>query len=113
LDIEDLGDKLIDQLVDGDWVRTLPGLYQLSTGPQGLAQLAALEHMSEKSALNLIDSLQHSKRTTLARFVYGLGLRHVSEATAKALSAHFGRLDRVMHASVEQLLEVSDVGTVW
>ena len=107
LDIEGLGDKLVDQLVDGGIVRTLPELYKL-----GVAKLAALERMADKSAANLVAALDKSKHTTLPRFLYALGIRHVGEATAKDLAAHFGALDRVMDASEAQLLEVNDVGPV-
>ncbi len=107
MDIEGLGDKLVDQLVDGGIVRTLPELYRL-----GVAKLAALERMADKSAANLVAALERSKHTTLARFLYALGIRHVGEATAKDLAKHFGSIDRVMDASVEQLLEVNDVGPV-
>ena len=107
LDIEGLGDKLVEQLVDRGLIRTLPDLYAL-----GLDQLSALDRMGEKSAVSLLAGLQSSKRTTLARFLYGLGIRHVGETTAKDLAKHFGKLDRVMNASVERLLEVSDVGPV-
>ena len=107
LDIEGLGDKLVDQLVDAGIVRTLPELYTL-----GLAKLAALERMGEKSAANLLAGLAKSKDTTLARFLYGLGIRHVGETTAKDLAKHFGGIDRVMEANAEQLLEVNDVGPV-
>jgi DNA ligase (NAD+) len=107
MDIEGLGDKLVDQLVDGGLIRTLPELYTL-----GIAKLSALERMADKSAANLVAALQKSKHTTLARFLYGLGIRHVGEATAKDLARHFGSIDRVMDASVEQLLEVNDVGPV-
>ena len=107
LDIEGLGDKLVEQLVDGGLVESLPALYRLDA-----ASLAALDRMGGKSAENLVAALQASKRTTLARFLYALGIRHVGEATAKDLARHFGALDRVMDASVEQLLEVDDVGPV-
>jgi len=107
LDIEGLGDRLVEQLVDGGIARTLPELYKL-----GIAKLAALERMADKSAGNLVANLEKSKRTTLARFLYALGVRHVGEATAKDLARHFGALDRVLDASVEQLLEVPDVGPV-
>ena len=107
MDIEGLGDKLVDQLVDAGIVRTLPELYKL-----GVAKLAALERMADKSAANLVAALEASKNTTLARFLYALGIRHVGEATAKDLAKHFGALDRVMDASLEQLLEVRDVGPV-
>ena len=107
LDIEGLGDKLVDQLVDAGIVRTLPELYTL-----GLAKLSELDRMGEKSAVNLLAGLEGSKRTTLARFLYALGIRHVGETTAKDLAKHFGGIDRVMKATVEQLLEVHDVGPV-
>jgi len=107
MDVEGLGDKLVDQLVDGGLIRTLPELYTL-----GLAKLAALDRMAEKSAANLLAGLEKSKETTLARFLYALGIRHVGETTAKDLARHFGGLDRLMAAPVEQLLDVRDVGPV-
>jgi DNA ligase (NAD+) len=107
MDIEGLGDKLVDQLVDEGLIRTLPELYKL-----GVAKLAALQRMADKSAANLLAALDMSKHTTLPRFLYALGIRHVGEATAKDLAAHFGSLDRVMDASEAQLLEVNDVGPV-
>jgi DNA ligase (NAD+) len=105
LDIEGLGDKLVDQLVESGVIRTLPDMYKL-----GVAKLAALERMGDKSAANLVHAMQHSKRTTLQRFLYGLGIRHVGESTARDLAKHFGQLDRIVRASVDQLLEVPDVG---
>jgi DNA ligase (NAD+) len=107
MDVEGLGDKLVDQLVDSGLIRTLPELYAL-----GLAKLAALDRMGDKSATNLVDGLARSKQTSLPRFLYALGIRHVGEATARDLAKHFGALDRVMDASVEQLLAVADVGPV-
>ncbi len=107
LDVEGLGEKLVDQLVDGGLIRTLPELYKL-----GVFKLAALDRMAEKSAQNVVDALDKSKQTTLPRFLYGLGIRHVGEATAKDLARHFGTLDRILDATVEQLLEVNDVGPV-
>lgn len=107
MDIEGLGDKLVDQLVDSGLIRTLPELYTL-----GIAKLSALERMAERSAANLVAMLQKSKQTTLARFLYALGIRHVGETTAKDLAKHFGGIDRLMDASLEQLLEVNDVGPV-
>ncbi|MCW5659393.1 MAG: NAD-dependent DNA ligase LigA [Burkholderiaceae bacterium] len=107
MDIEGLGDKLVDQLVDGGLIRTLPDLYKL-----GVAKLAALDRMADKSAANLVGALDRSKNATLARFLYALGIRHVGETTAKDLARHFGRLDPILEASVEQLLEVPDVGPV-
>ncbi len=107
MDIEGLGDKLVDQLVDAGLVRTLPELYRL-----GVAKLAALERMADKSAANLVAALEQSKATTLARFLYALGIRHVGETTAKDLARHFGAMDRIMDATVAQLLEVPDVGPI-
>ena len=107
MDVEGLGDKLVDQLVDGGAVRSLPDLYRL-----GVAALAALDRMADKSAANLVAALEKSKTTTLARFLYALGIRQVGETTAKDLAKHFGAIDRLMDASVEQLLEVNDVGPV-
>jgi len=107
MDIEGLGDKLVDQLVDGGLIRTLPELYTM-----GLGKLTALDRMGDKSAANLLAGLHASKQTTLARFLYALGIRHVGETTAKDLARHFGSLDRLMDASEAQLLEVRDVGPV-
>jgi DNA ligase (NAD+) len=107
LDIEGLGEKLVDQMVDGNLIRTLPDLYRL-----GLGHLVSLDRMAEKSAQNVLAALEKSKRTTLPRFLYGLGIRHVGETTAKDLARYFGALDPIMNASVEQLLEVPDVGPV-
>ena len=107
VEIEGLGDKLVEQLVDANVIKTLPDLYRL-----GLTSLAALDRMAEKSAQNIVDALQKSKQTTLPRFLFGLGVRHIGEATAKALASHFGRLDSIMDATPEQLLEVADVGPI-
>lgn len=107
MDIEGLGDKLVDQLVDGGLIRTLPELYKL-----GVGKLSLLERMADKSAMNLVQALEASKTTTLGRFLYALGIRHVGESTAKDLAKHFGRLDAIMDASVAQLLEVNDVGPI-
>ena len=107
LDIEGLGEKLVDQLVEANVIRTLPDLYRL-----GLMALAELDRMAEKSAQNLLDALEASKATTLPRFLFGLGIRHVGEATAKDLARHFGTLDAIVAASVEQLLQVNDVGPI-
>lgn len=107
MDIEGLGDKLVDQLVDGGMIRTLPDVYKL-----GVDDLCKLERMAEKSATNLVGALQASKKTTLPRFLYALGIRQVGEATAKDLARHFGSIHRIMDASVEQLLEVGDVGPI-
>jgi DNA ligase (NAD+) len=107
MDIEGLGEKLVDQMVEGGVIKTLPDLYRL-----GLNALASLDRMADKSAQNVLAALEKSKKTTLPRFLFGLGIRHVGEATAKDLPRHFGKLDAIMDASVEQLLEVPDVGPV-
>ena len=107
VEVDGLGDKLVEQLVDANIIRTLPDLYTL-----GLTALANLDRMADKSALNLLDALEKSKQTTLARFVFGLGIRHVGEATAKELARHFGKLDAIMDATEEQLLAVNDVGPI-
>ena len=107
VEIEGLGDKLVEQLVDANVIRTLPDLYKL-----GLTALASLARMAEKSAQNLVDALEKSKSTTLPRFLFGLGIRHVGEATARELARHFGKLDAIMDASEDKLLEVVDVGPI-
>ncbi|MFO1324125.1 MAG: NAD-dependent DNA ligase LigA [Burkholderiales bacterium] len=107
LDIEGLGDKLVDQLVDEGIVHTPADIYKL-----GLAKLAALERMADRSAANVLAAIERSKRTTLARFIYALGIRHVGEATARDLAAHFGTLDALIAADPDALLEVNDVGPV-
>ena len=107
VDIEGLGDKLVDQLVDAGLVRTPADVYLL-----GIAQLAGLERMAEKSAANVAAAIEKSKDTTLARFIFGLGIRHVGEATAKDLARHFGGLDALLEADLAALLEVRDVGPV-
>jgi DNA ligase (NAD+) len=107
VEVEGLGEKLVDQLVDAELIRTLPDLYRL-----GFTALAHLERMAEKSAQNIIDALEKSKQTTLPRFLFGLGIRHVGEATAKALARHFGDMDAIMSATEEELLEVGDVGPI-
>ena len=107
MDVDGLGDKLVDQLVDSDQVKTLADLYHLK-----LDSLANMDRMAEKSAVNLLDALEKSKTTTLGRFVFSLGIRHVGEATAKELARHFGQLDAIMAASEDALEQVSDVGPV-
>ena len=107
VEVEGLGDKLVEQLVDSGRVQTLPDLYRLQ-----LDDLADMDRMAEKSAQNLLDALGKSKDTTLARFVFGLGIRHVGEATAKALARHFGQLQAIMDASEDALAQVADVGPV-
>jgi DNA ligase (NAD+) len=107
VEVEGLGEKLVDQMVDAGVVRTLPDLYRL-----GLMSLASLERMADKSAQNIVDALEKSKQTTLSRFLFGLGIRHVGEATAKELAKHFGQIDAIMEAPEEALLEVSDIGPI-
>jgi len=107
VEVEGLGEKLVDQLVDAGIIHTLPDLYRL-----GFTALANLERMADKSAQNIVDALEKSKQTTLPRFLFGLGIRHVGEATAKELARHFGQLDAIMDASEEQLLQVADVGPI-
>jgi len=107
VEIEGLGDKLVDQLVDSGRANTLADLYGLK-----LEDLAGMERMAEKSAQNLLDALEKSKQTTLPRFLFGLGIRHVGEATAKELARHFGQLDAIMAASEDALLQVADIGPV-
>ncbi|MGZ8269966.1 MAG: NAD-dependent DNA ligase LigA [Methylophilus sp.] len=107
MDIEGLGEKLVDQLVDANLVHHLDDVYKLE-----VATLANLERMAEKSALNVVDAIAKSKQTTLARFIYALGIRNVGEATAKDLALHFGQLDKLMQADTEALLQVNDVGPI-
>ena len=107
LDIEGLGDKLVEQLVDQQLVNTPADLYQLS-----LPTLSNLERMAEKSAANILAAIAHSKQTSLARFIYALGIRNVGEATAKEFARFFGSLDALMNADAEQLMAVPDVGPI-
>ena len=107
LDIEGLGDKLVDQLVSGDLVRNPADLYRLDR-----EQLAGLERMGEKSADNLLAALQGSKETTFARFIYALGIREVGETTAAALAARYRTLQALLEADVESLQDVEDVGPI-
>jgi len=107
MDVEGLGEKLVDQLVDLGLVNTPAELYGLT-----LEQLSGLERMAEKSARNLLDAFEKSKRTTLPRFLYALGIREVGEATAQALAGHFGNLEAVAEADEERLQETPDVGPI-
>jgi DNA ligase (NAD+) len=107
VEVEGLGEKLVEQLVDSGRVNTLADLYGLQ-----LQDLAGMDRMAEKSAQNLLDALEKSKQTTLPRFLFGLGIRHVGEATAKALARHFGQLQAIMDASEEALLPVADIGPI-
>jgi DNA ligase (NAD+) len=107
MDIEGLGDKIVDQLVDLNLVRTPADLYRL-----GFTALVNMERMGEKSADNLLQSIVQSKKTTLARFIFGLGIRHVGESTAKDLAKHFGDIHALMDAPMDELLMVNDVGPV-
>jgi DNA ligase (NAD+) len=107
VEVDGLGEKLVDQLVDAGIVHTLPDLYKL-----GLTALSELDRMADKSAKKILVALHNSKQTTLPRFLYGLGIRHVGEATAKALVKHFGKLDAIMDARLEHLTQVADVGPI-
>ncbi|TNF89009.1 MAG: NAD-dependent DNA ligase LigA, partial [Gammaproteobacteria bacterium] len=107
MDIEGLGDKLVEQMVEQNLIDSVADLYRLP-----LEQLAGLERMAEKSAQNLLQALEQSKKTTLARFIYALGIREVGESTAESLAAHFGELAALMQADVETLQQVEDVGPV-
>jgi DNA ligase (NAD+) len=107
MDIQGLGDKLMEQLVDGDWVRTPADLFDLKT-----EQLAALERMGEKSAQKLQSAILASKHTSLPRFLYALGMRDVGEATALALAQHFGDISALRRAGEDEIQRVPDVGPV-
>jgi len=107
MDIEGLGDKLVEQLVDRGMVNTPADIYRLA-----ICQLASLERMAQKSAGNILAAIAKSRDTTLARFIYALGIRNVGETTAKDLARHFGRLELLLAASVDDLQQVPDVGPV-
>ena len=107
MDIEGLGDKLVDQLVDRDLLKTPADIYRLD-----VATLAGLDRMGDKSAQNLIATIDQSRDTTLERFIFALGVRNVGEATARDLARHFGSLDRLTKADEEEVQEVKDVGPV-
>jgi DNA ligase (NAD+) len=107
MDIDGLGDQLIEQLVDRRIITTAADLYKL-----GFSSLVELDRLAEKSAGNILNALEKSKQTTLARFIYALGIRHVGESTAKELARHFGKLDTLLDASEDQLLQVADIGPV-
>ena len=107
MDIDGLGIKLIEQLVDREQLTSVADIYDLTAD-----SLAELDRMGEKSANNLVKAIENSKSVSLARFLFALGIREVGEATASALAAHFGKLDGVMEASEEQLVEIPDIGHV-
>ncbi len=107
MDIEGLGDKLVDQMVDNAIVRTPADLYKL-----GITALANLERMAEKSANNILSAIEKSKYTTLARFIYALGIRNVGEATAKDFAAYLGSLNRLVEADTERLQQIPGIGPV-
>ncbi len=107
MDIEGLGEQLVEQLVDRGLVTTPADFYKL-----GLVMLSELDRMAEKSAQNVLKAIEKSKSTTLARFIYALGIRHVGESTAKALARHFGMLDAMLEASEAEVLAVDDIGPV-
>ena len=107
MDIEGFGDKLVEQLVDSNLANNLADIYRLD-----FRVLANLDRMAEKSAKNIIDALEKSKKTTLARFIYALGIRNVGEATAKDLARYFGNVEAIQDANIEQLQQVPDVGPI-
>jgi DNA ligase (NAD+) len=107
MDIDGLGDKLVDALVDNDLIYSVADLYDLK-----LESLVNLERMAQKSAENLLKSIEISKQTTLPKFLYSLGIREVGEATAQTLANNFGTLDAVIAASMDQLLEIDDIGPI-
>ena len=107
MDIEGFGDKLVEQLVDSNLANNLADIYRLD-----FHALANLDRMAEKSAQNIVDALEQSKKTTLARFIYALGIRNVGEATAKDLARYFGSVQAIQDANVEQLQQVPDVGPI-
>ncbi|ARV25493.1 DNA ligase [Vibrio anguillarum] len=107
LDVDGLGEKVIEQLVDKEMVSTPADLFRLKAG-----QLTVLERMGPKSAQNIVNALNAAKMTTLPRFLYSLGIREVGEATAANLALHFGSLDKIRQATHEELLEVQDVGVI-
>lgn len=107
MDIDGLGDKIVEQLIERDWIKSPADLYKL-TEPM----LASLPRMGQKSAKNLVNAIGATRHTTLAKFIYALGIREVGEATAAALASHFQQLDAIMKASTETLQQVDDVGTV-
>ncbi|MEY5440028.1 NAD-dependent DNA ligase LigA, partial [Salmonella enterica subsp. enterica serovar Corvallis] len=107
LDVDGMGDKIIDQLVEKEYVHTPADLFTLTAG-----KLTGLDRMGPKSAQNVVNALEKAKETTFARFLYALGIREVGEATAAGLAAYFGTLDALEAASVEELQKVPDVGIV-
>ena len=107
MDIEGLGDKLVEQMVEQGMIESVADLYHLE-----LEQVAGLERMAEKSAQNLLQALEQTRTTSLARFIYALGIREVGEATAEALAGYFGDLEAMMDADIEALQQVEDVGPV-
>ncbi|ADU70134.1 NAD-dependent DNA ligase LigA [Pantoea sp. At-9b] len=107
LDVDGMGDKIIDQLVEKEYVKTPADLFRLTAG-----KLTGLDRMGPKSAQNVVDALEKAKFTTLPRFLYALGIREVGEATAANLANHFGELEKVMDADLDALIAVQDVGQV-
>ncbi|MCW9023739.1 MAG: NAD-dependent DNA ligase LigA [Gammaproteobacteria bacterium] len=107
LDIEGLGDKLVEQLVDANLIHDVADLFSLK-----LEDVSALDRMAEKSAQNLLDALEKSKQTTLERFIFSLGIHNVGETTARTLAMHYGSLEKLMQADEESLLQVTDIGPI-
>ena len=105
--IDGLGEKIVEQLVDAGLINSIPDVFRLTE-----AQLVNLERFAEKSAKNLIESIENSKNTTLPRFIYALGIRHVGEASAKDLARAFGSIEKLQTATKEELMQVNDIGEV-
>ncbi|VFS05672.1 NAD-dependent DNA ligase LigA [Citrobacter koseri] len=107
MDVDGMGDKIIDQLVEKEYVHTPADLFRLTAG-----KLTGLDRMGPKSAQNVVNALEKAKETTFARFLYALGIREVGEATAAGLAAYFGTLEALEAASIDELQKVPDVGIV-
>jgi DNA ligase (NAD+) len=107
LDVDGLGDKLVEQLVDAGYIKDVADLFLLDVDT-----IASLERMGQKSAENLVNALNAAKATRFQRFLYALGIREVGEATARALALHYSSLEELMQASSESLMEIEDVGPV-
>ncbi len=107
MDVDGLGEKLIEQLVDNGMLKDVADIYHLTA-----EQLQSMERMGSKSAENLLQAIRNSKQTSLSKFLFALGIREVGEATALALAAHFGALEPILQATAEQLLEIEDIGPI-
>jgi DNA ligase (NAD+) len=107
LDIDGLGDKIVEQLVDANIIKNPADLFRLN-----MPKLLSVERMGDKSAVNLLNAIEKSQQTTLPKFLYSLGIREVGESTARNLALHFLTLDRIIQADIDSLIEVQDVGAI-